>query len=615
MFSFPNPMLKSCWFRGLCLFALSLSIVLILGQGLRRAEAQPGSFIQQGANIFLAGKSYPVAWAQWQDGGQLHTGISDVGAMQILGLEFLPNSQPETQPLQWFSERPLVLPTRWLAPYRYLDVTELLQRGQSLATSQGDRLNINPPGAKITRIRQGQQPWGQRLVLELTGPTFWQLSQAKTEGAVLVQALNNTKTPTFTTPSPAGVKPIDEDDLGTTAPGAKALKSFQLLTEGETSKLLLSLPPSHRLQVSTLTNPDRLVVDVRAEGPSPRAIAWAPGLEWRQEWINIPSGRFPIWDLSLDLKNMRLRNLTATPQGVTGTNSLTAIVQNRQAVAAINGGFFNRKTQLPLGALKNEGQWLSGPILQRGVMAWNDQGEVKFGRLSLKEHIVNATGQRTALTTLNSGYVQAGIARYTPTWGPLYRPLTDNETASVVVNSKVVEEQKLGPAGQREIPIPAQGYLLIQRGAGQKFWTVGDRLSLESQTLPVDLGAYDHILGAGPLLLQRNRIVLDAAGEKFSPDFQRQKASRSGLALDSQGHLHLLVVHQRLGGAGATLTEWAQILKTMGMNAALNLDGGSSSALVLGGQLLDRSPVTAAKVSNGLGVFFLAQAESMTYHF
>jgi len=600
-------------------------MVLILGlfiQEPRVVEAQPSPFIHQGSTVFLAGKSYPVAWAQWQDGGQLHTGISDVGAMQILGLEFLPNSQPEIQPLQWFSERPFLLPTRWLAPYRYLDVTELLQRGQSLTTSQGERLNINPPGAKITRIRQGKQPWGQRLVLELTGPTFWQLSQAKTEGAVLVQALNNTKAPAFT-PSPGGVKPIEEDDLGTTAPEAGgfsralgiALKSFQLVAEGETSKLLLSLPPSHRLQVSTLTNPDRLVVDVRAEGPTPRAIAWAKGLGWRQEWINIPGGRFPIWDLSLDLKNIRLRNLTATPQGVTGTNSLTAIVQNRQAVAAINGGFFNRKTQLPLGALKNEGQWLSGPILQRGVMAWNDQGEVKFGRLSLKEQIVNARGQRITLTTLNSGYVESGIARYTPTWGSLYRPLTDNETASVVVDGNVVDEQKLGPAGQKEIPIPAQGYLLIQRGQGQKAWSLGSRLSLESQTLPADFGSYDHILGAGPLLLQRNQIVLDPAAEKFSQDFQRQKASRSGLALDSQGHLHLLVVHQRLGGVGATLTEWAQILKTMGMNNALNLDGGSSSALVLGGQLLDRSPVTAAKVSNGLGVFFLAQAESMTYHF
>ena len=36
---------------------------------------------------------------------------------------------------------------------------------------------------------------------------------------------------------------------------------------------------------------------------------------------------------------------------------------------------------------------------------------------------------------------------------------------------------------------------------------------------------------------------------------------------------------------------------------ALNLDGGSSTTLYLGGQILDRPPSTAARVHNGIGVF------------
>jgi exopolysaccharide biosynthesis protein len=51
------------------------------------------------------------------------------------------------------------------------------------------------------------------------------------------------------------------------------------------------------------------------------------------------------------------------------------------------------------------------------------------------------------------------------------------------------------------------------------------------------------------------------------------------------------------------LGEFAQILQQLGAVNALNLDGGSSTSLALGGQLLDRSPVTAARVSNAIGVF------------
>ena len=42
----------------------------------------------------------------------------------------------------------------------------------------------------------------------------------------------------------------------------------------------------------------------------------------------------------------------------------------------------------------------------------------------------------------------------------------------------------------------------------------------------------------------------------------------------------------------------------MGAVSALNLDGGSSTQVYLGGEIIDRSPATAARVNNGIGVFF-----------
>jgi exopolysaccharide biosynthesis protein len=43
-------------------------------------------------------------------------------------------------------------------------------------------------------------------------------------------------------------------------------------------------------------------------------------------------------------------------------------------------------------------------------------------------------------------------------------------------------------------------------------------------------------------------------------------------------------------------------MQQLGAIDALNLDGGSSTTLYLGGQILDRPPRTAARVHNGIGV-------------
>jgi hypothetical protein len=293
------------------------------------------------------------------------------------------------------------------------------------------------------------------------------------------------------------------------------------------------------------------------------------------------------------------------PQQAQGTAPLLTLARNQQVSAAINGGFFNRNTQLPLGAIRTNQAWVSGPILNRGAIAWNDQGEFKLGRLALTETVITSTGKRLAINYLNSGYVQKGLARYTPTWGKAYTPLTDNETVYVVQHNQITGQYPLGKAGQLPRSIPMDGYLIIDRGnqISPTIFPIGSTATLTGGPLPAEFDRFPHSLAAGPLLIDQGRIVLNAEAEKFSKAFQQQQASRSAIALDQSGNLLLVAAHNRVGGRGASLNEFALILKQLGAVGALNLDGGSSTGLSLGGQLLDRSPVTAAKVSNALGVF------------
>jgi exopolysaccharide biosynthesis protein len=139
---------------------------------------------------------------------------------------------------------------------------------------------------------------------------------------------------------------------------------------------------------------------------------------------------------------------------------------------------------------------------------------------------------------------------------------------------------------------------------------MGTKVSLTSNTTTPEFSRYPHIMGAGPLLVQNRQIVLDGPAETFSPAFMKGQAVRSSICTTSRGNLMIAAVHNRAGGGGPTLEEQAKLMQTMGCINALNLDGGSSTSLYLGGQLLDRSPNTAARVHNGIGIFISPKAPS-----
>jgi hypothetical protein len=288
-----------------------------------------------------------------------------------------------------------------------------------------------------------------------------------------------------------------------------------------------------------------------------------------------------------------------------GIAPLIQTAQQWQVAAAINAGFFNRNTQLPLGAIRRDGRWLSSPILNRGAIGWNDFGEVKIGHLSVENTIVTSGGERLPVTAVNSGYIQPGIALHTKEWGTTYTPLSDNETIVAIGNNQVISQSPAGSAGQTPFPIPPDGYLLVIRAKPELAdkLAVGTTVRYESVPVPAEFVRYSQILGAGPVLLQNRQIVLDAKAEQFRDSFIAESAVRSAIAITASNTLLIVTVGNRTGGTGPTLREIAQIVQQMGAVDALNLDGGSSTSLYLGGQLLNRPPGTAARVHNGIGIF------------
>jgi hypothetical protein len=149
------------------------------------------------------------------------------------------------------------------------------------------------------------------------------------------------------------------------------------------------------------------------------------------------------------------------------------------------------------------------------------------------------------------------------------------------------------------VPLVAGDWLLVARGGTALPWAEGESLALESR--PSDpLGEAPFVLGGGPLLLQNGRAVLDGASEGFGPAFLRQGAPRT--VVGSDGRQLWLITLEGTVDEGPTLAESAVLLRQLGLLDALNLDGGSSTGLVIGGRHTVKGRGVAGAVHNALGL-------------
>ena len=606
----------------------------------------PSATIKQGRQVSLNGRIIPLAWTQQSASSispNIRTWIADIGLMQSAGVDLLNTADSNKQPVQWFSvflTETQSLTTRSTSQYRYLDVTDFARLAGWQISADGNTLRITSPVANVTGIRQAQREWGDRIVVDLDRPTPWQVNivdtpsppptpiddptkpaipQARTATAPNLETPDDPTKPAFPIPVAPAATIIGQEwsiVLDAKIPPAiiqrafqttKQLLSLKIEPAGNQTRVKVKIPLGWRPQVLSLGNPNRLVIDIRPDSLVEKDIVWARGVRWRQQYQNIGTARFPVVSLEINPRQagVKVRPILSNPPTDKGTAPLLQTAELSGTAAAINAGFFNRINRLALGAIRRDNKWLSGPILNRGTIGWNDRGEFAIARLTLQETVITSANQRLSISHLNSAYVQSGIGRYNPDWGTTYTPFSDNEIVVTVAGDRIISQSPAGAAGKTAFPVPANGYILALRSdlSVATQLAPGTLLRLETNTIPLDFNRFPYILGGGPVLLQNSRVVLDAKAEGFSDAYVRQTAIRSAIGRTAAGNLLIVAVHNRAGGAGPNFAELAQILQQMGAVEALNLDGGSSTSLYLGGSLLDRPLSTAARVHNAIGVF------------
>jgi Phosphodiester glycosidase len=564
------------------------------------------TFIGRGTEIFLNGKTLTIPWAQWQVGNSNRLGISDTALDRQMGVELFTNTKYTEQPIDWYAAQPnrrTIVSAKLSQQYRYLDITELAKKNKWQWQIVGGKLQLTTPATNVIDIQRQTAPKNSNITVKLDRSTPWKLSQTPTEGYLTIEA---TAAPALLSQINA-LPPIDNSNLDPDDDPTAVKLDYKVTSNNSQTIVQFPIVKGQRARAKLLS-PTQIAVTIDANLANipEREIKWAPGLKWRQQWMKLGTDNFPVTYLEIDprQKGLKLSPMLAIEPNLVGTNHLIKSVPQTQFAAAINAGYFNRNNRLPLGALKRDGKWLSSPILNRGAIGWNDRGQIRIARLQMAETINTSKGERLPILTLNSGYVQSGIGRYTTAWGKTYSPIQANELIVIVRQDKVTQIVPGNAAGSINIPIPDDGYVLTLRGQPELSGSmpIGTTLTLQRQLTPPDLDTYPHIVAAGPWLVQSSNIVLDAKSENFGAAFSKESAARSAIAKSATGNIILVTVHDRAGGKGPTLAEMAQLVRQMGAVDALNLDGGSSTSLYLGGQLINRAPATAARVHNAIGI-------------
>lgn len=99
----------------------------------------------------------------------------------------------------------------------------------------------------------------------------------------------------------------------------------------------------------------------------------------------------------------------------------------------------------------------------------------------------------------------------------------------------------------------------------------------------VDWKPYRFAICSGPTLVYKSHVALNPWAEGFHDPHVFNKATRSAIGVTRDHRLMLVTVHRPVA-----LSQLARIMQTLGAEYALNLDGGSSSALYYNGSVITR---------------------------
>jgi len=339
------------------------------------------------------------------------------------------------------------------------------------------------------------------------------------------------------------------------------------------------------------------------------------GVEYAEVTKEISGLKVNMNLLRLDLTKVRLDVVHAMDEAI-GVEKTSSIASRHGALAAINAGFFRLDNSLyagdAAGALTIDGIDYSESYADRiALFIMNDPkktGPDKTGvyiRPFGSRFVVLFGEDQIDLSGLNRERKENELILYRPEFHKT--TLTGPNGVEVIVRNNRVERIL---DGRGSTAIPADGFVLSATGTARpgllKYARIGANvqvLSAASQTFSSDdpeanvpfssqpslYGLAEDIVAGVPQLIKNGKIKITWEEEKSTKEFVETRHPRTAVAKLKDGKFLMITVDGRSelsGGIG--LQDLAEYLLSLGAIDAMNLDGGGSTTMFVGGKVVNR---------------------------
>lgn len=332
-------------------------------------------------------------------------------------------------------------------------------------------------------------------------------------------------------------------------------------------------------------------------------------------WWNINVLRINLSDPYTEIKGLY------NPVGIPNRDKVSTLVEKHNAVAGINGDFFNY-APLPhsMGTLINNGEMVSSPIeesyslpsffidiLNRAKIDYVQRSMNAINRTQDKTIIINTINKVTpnfnSVTLLDKLWGTKSIGNR-----------FHDDLIEVVVDNNIVTDVRVG---KDAVDIPANGYVLAIRGPrtqGLEKFSIGDIIDLDITTSP-GMDSIKFAIGGGSIILKNGQLSITNINVKGNEP-------RTGIGISKNGKEIILVTidGRDTSFKGVSQEMFGAILRDLGAYNGLNLDGGGSTTMAI--KPIDQNKAAVVNkpsdgserlVVNSVGVFSNAPIGDLSY--
>ena len=327
--------------------------------------------------------------------------------------------------------------------------------------------------------------------------------------------------------------------------------------------------------------------------------------------------------LRLDLTKVRLDVVHAMDAAI-GLETTSSIAARYGATAAINAGFFRLDKSIfagdAAGVLQIDGKFFSeshpGRVALR-ISNERNKTEIEF----TKQNIVQALRVGThdwEGSGINRERQTDELILFTPEFHRT--TLTNNNGLEVIVENKKIVWIADGKGSHQ---IPGNGFVLSASGTAREKLLgqikIGETVSVGTRLYPFKSGNRDEtkkplsqcvecdMVGGVPQLIRNGKIEITWEQEKAGKSFVETRHPRTAVAKLKDGKFLMVTVDGRQPGTsvGVNLQELAEMLLEFSAIDAMNLDGGGSTTMFVGGKVINQPSDKEGerKVSDAILVF------------